>query len=308
MKCVKVAKKDAERVKETLITQSALSRDFKPVTDEEYIYFPLSKDVEGFETVDYDCPAIEKEEEIETSSFDQVGDIIILSEEASDEDAQKLIKRPHVKVVLKKVGIHKGEFRTQDLEWIAGEKRKETIYKENGVQMELNVETCYFSPRLSTERKRIADLVQDNEKVLVLFSGVAPYPLVIAKHANPDLIVGVEKNPDAHRFALYNCRKIKNIELFNKDAKDFQSDIKFDRILMPLPKSSAEFLPTALKNAKKGTIIHMYDFELEEDIPEKTIEKIKEFVKEFEVISINKVGKYAPGKYRICVDFRVLAW
>ena len=43
------------------------------------------------------------------------------------------------------------------------------------------MEDCYFSARLSTERKRVADLVKAGENVLVMFSGVEPYVAVIAK-------------------------------------------------------------------------------------------------------------------------------
>jgi hypothetical protein len=37
---------------------------------------------------------------------------------------------------------------------------------------------------LSTERKRISELVKPGEKVLVMFSGAAPYVCVIAKKTN----------------------------------------------------------------------------------------------------------------------------
>ena len=304
MKCVKINKKYAEKVKNELIDLKALSKDYKPVTDKEHIYFPINKEIKEYDIVEKECPKKEKEN-VEISSFDSIGDIIIIAEDAPDSVAEQLIKKKNIKVVLRKKGIHHGEFRTQDVEWVAGEKRKETIYMENGVRIKLNVETSYFSPRLSTERKRIADLVQDGEKVLVLFSGVAPYPLTIAKHAKPKLVVGVEKNKEANGYAIFNCRKYKNIELYNKDAKNFEYKEKFDRILMPLPKSSEDFLNVALKLIKKGGIIHFYDFIEEKNIPEESINKIKKHIKDFEVIEVVKCGQYAPRKYRICIDFRV---
>jgi tRNA (guanine37-N1)-methyltransferase len=211
-----------------------------------------------------------------------------------------------VKVVLRKKGIHHGEFRTQDLECLFGEKRKETVYKENGVFMKLNVERCYFSPRLGTERMRIANLVKKGEKVLVLFSGVGPYPLVIARHSHASLIVGVEKNPVAHKYAVYNCRKYLNIKLINKDVKDFKTKEKFDRILMPLPKSAEDFLDVAAKFLNKNGVIHFYDFQEEKDIPQKTLEKIKSKIPKIKVLDIVRCGQYAPGKYRVCVDFRAV--
>jgi len=237
-------------------------------------------------------------------AHDIEGDIAVVGEDVSKKVCNELLKnKKNINVVLRKKGIHSGEFRTQKLEIICGEARKETIYKENGVQMKLDVERCYFSPRLSTERMRIADLVKDKEKVLVLFSGVAPYCLSIAKNANPSLIVGVEKNPIAHEYAVWNCRKYKNIELFNKDARDFEYKGKFDRVLMPLPKSADDFLDVAFKFVKKNGIVHFYDFLHENDIPDVALEKIKKKIK---VLKIVKCGQYSPGKFRICVDFQVL--
>ncbi len=303
MKCVKVLKKDAEKVKQRLIAFKVLAKGYKPCSGREYLYLPVNKEIEGYEICDKDFEKVEKQN-LEFEAYDQIGDIVIAGEDVSDEEAKKLIKVANAKVVLRKVGIHKGEFRTQDLEYIAGEKRKETVYKENGVAMKLDVEKCYFSPRLGTERMRIARLVKDKEKVLVLFSGVAPYPLVLAKHSKADLIVGVEKNAVAHEYAEYNCRKYKKIKLYNLDVKDFKTKEKFDRVLMPLPKSAEDFLEIVVKLVKKNGIVHFYDFSEERDIPEKALEKIRKKIKNFEVLRVVKCGKYAPGKYRICVDFK----
>jgi len=240
-------------------------------------------------------------------SYDILGDIAIVGEEVTDKVCKGILKEhKNINVVLRKIGIHHGEFRTQDLEIVCGEARKETLYKENDVQMKLDVERCYFSPRLSTERMRIADLVKDGEKVLVLFSGVAPYCLTIARKAKPSLVVGVEKNPIAHEYGLWNTRKYDDIVLYNKDAKDFQYNGKFDRVLMPLPKSAEDFLDVAVKFVKKKGVIHFYDFLHENDIPDVALAKIARKVDKFEVLDIVKCGQFGPGKFRISVDFQVL--
>ena len=304
MKCIKIKKKDAEKTKQKLIQLGVLAKGYKPVSGRDYLYLPIEKDVKGYEILEKECEKIKKIK-LELLNYDQIGDIVIAGEDVSNTDAKKLINVPNVKVVLRKVGIHHGEFRTQDLEFIAGEKRKETIYRENGVQMKIDVEKCYFSPRLGTERMRIASLIKDKENVLVFFSGVGPYPLVIAKHSKPALIVGVEKNPVAHKYAEYNCRKYSNIKLFNEDAMNFNFNEKFDRILMPLPKSAEAFLGNALKLLKKNGIIHFYDFCDEKDIPEKAIQKIKKNVKTAKILKVVRCGQYAPGRFRICVDFKI---
>lgn len=304
MLCVQAAKKNAETIKNKLLKLGIFSREYISVTGREYIYFPVVKKIAGFTYQDKPCKRISSVD-ANVSSFDQIGDIVILPENVSSSVAKSLLKRKSVKVILQKKGIHEGEFRTQPLQWIAGEKRKETVYKENGVQMKLDVEQCYFSPRLGTERKRIARQVKPGEKVLVLFSGVGPYPLVIARHAKSSLIVGVEKNPVAHNYAVDNCKKYPNIHLYNSDARDFVSPEKFDHVIMPLPTAAEEFLDVAFKYVKKGGVIHFYDFTQETEFPENSLKKIREKLKSFTVIDAVKCGQYAPGKFRVCIDVRV---
>jgi len=84
---------------------------------------------------------------------------------------------------------------------------------------------------------------------------------------------------------------------------------KYDRILMPLPKSAEDFLDLALKRIKKGGIIHFYDFLNEKHIPKAAIDKIakacKKFRKKYKVLNYNKCGQFSPHVYRVCVDVRV---
>ena len=86
-------------------------------------------------------------------SFEVIGDIAIvdLNEDIDKYDKQigdALLKtNSHIKTVLKKVGIHEGEFRTQKMEHIAGVNKKETLYLENGIKLKLDVEQVYFSSK-----------------------------------------------------------------------------------------------------------------------------------------------------------------
>lgn len=260
-----------------------------------------------------------KELEHLKTSFDIIGDIAIIEipdklvkkEKAVAEALLALHKNIHT--VCKKAGIHKGVFRTQKLKILAGKKTKETIYRENNVRIKLNVEKVYFSPRLSTERKRIAEQVRKGEDVLVMFSGVAPYPSVISKNTEAKAIYGVEINRTAHNYALENIalNKTNNIKLFLGDVKDIVPKLnkKFDRIVMPLPKGAENFLSTALSAAKKGAITHFYDF-LHEDEFRKAEEKIKNACKKAKrkckILKITKCGQFSPRKFRVCVDFRLV--
>ncbi|HJX06139.1 MAG TPA: class I SAM-dependent methyltransferase family protein, partial [Candidatus Nanoarchaeia archaeon] len=218
----------------------------------------------------------------------------------------------NIKTILKK-GKHEGVFRTQKLEHLAGEKTKETTYKEHGVFIKLDVEKVYFSPRLSNERKRIYKQVKKGEGVLVMFSGCAPYTCVTAKNTAAKSVTGVEINPVAHDYALKNIllNKLSNAEALQGDVKSIVPKLgkKYDRILMPLPKSAADYLDVALKHAKKNAIIHFYDFQKEGE-ENKSVEKIKKACKtakrKCRVLDIVKCGQASPREFRICVDFEIL--
>ncbi len=285
----------------------------------------------------------EKELEIVKTSYDIVNDIAIVEvdEELVPKEkkiAEKIMElHRNIKTVLKKKGIHEGSFRIQKMQHIMGEDKRETVYKENGLSFKLNVEQVYFSPRLSTERKRIAEQVKPGEKVLVMFSGYGPYPLVILnEEPNVEKIVSVEINPKAIEYQKENielnksiARRMKEhkkgigreqlVEMMRSKIRVYLGDVKdilpgmnekFDRILMPLPKSAGNFLDVALEKAKRGTIVHFYDFLNKMDMPHKAIEKIegacKESRKKFSVLGWNECGSQSPSKSRICVDFRIL--
>ena len=146
----------------------------------------------------------EKEISALKTGFDTIGSIAIIEIPPELVKKERMIGEAlmkihnNVKTVAKKVGIHKGEFRLQKLKIIAGKKTKETEYKENNIRLLLNLEKVYFSPRLSTERKRVMEKVKPNESVLVMFSGCGPYVCVIAKNTKAKDVYGIEINPVAH--------------------------------------------------------------------------------------------------------------
>lgn len=261
-----------------------------------------------------------KEADLVPSSFDIVGDILIFSDfpEELKKKEKKIAKIlldnfKNVKVVCKKTKKYSGKYRTPKFKIIGGENRKITEHKENNTRIKINIEKCYFSPRTSTERKRIYQKVKKNEEILVMFSGVAPLPCVLSKNSNPKNIVGIEVNPEAHKFGVENVKinKLNNVELIKGDVKKIIPKLtrKFNRILMPLPKGAEKFLKEALNVAKKGTIIHLYNFGAEEEIKQikENIEKIcKENKKKIKFIQIVKCGSFSPGVYRLCFDFKVL--
>lgn len=177
----------------------------------------------------------------------------------------------------------------------------------------INYEKTYFSPRLSNERLRVAKQVKDKEHVLVMFSGAAPYPCVIAKNAKPERIVGIELNPKAHELALENIHinKLKNVEVIEGDVLEVTPLLNetFDRIIMPLPKESVDFLESALLASKKGTIIHLYTFAHEnefDDSAKRLIEKCNSLGAKVKLIEVIPCGQHSPRVFRVCIDIKVI--
>lgn len=340
MLTVKVPLNLAQKVKSFLLAKNLFNKKYSLCRDSKYIFFPILKrsnlktafpDVTFTDKILPEMPSSmslrEALKEVLTkselshlkASFDTVGSVAILEIDDEITKKQKIIAEtllnlnPSIHTVLKKSGIHHGRFRTQDLIYLAGKKTKETEYKENNVKLLLDVEKVYFSPRLSAERKRIYQLVKPGENVLVMFSGCGPYPIVISKNTEALLIIGIEINPIAHKYGLKNIllNKLKNVKLYNADVKELLPKLsqKFDRILMPLPKSAEEFLPTALAAAKKGTIIHFYDFldEKEFSIAEQKAKKACKIAGfKYKKLNLVKCGQHAPHIYRICLDFIVM--
>ena len=109
-----------------------------------------------------------------------------------------------MKTVLEKTGKFSGRLRKQKTKHLLGEKTKEALYRENDCVFRLNVDDVYFSSRLSNERKEIAKRIKKGEKVLVLFAGAAPYPVVIAKNSKAKIVYSNEINREANKYAKLN--------------------------------------------------------------------------------------------------------
>jgi tRNA (guanine37-N1)-methyltransferase len=94
-----------------------------------------------------------------------------------------------------------------------------------------------------------------------MFAGVAPFPLIIAKHSKPSVIYAIDINPDAAELASRNVKlnKVGNIVIICGDSSAAIKDLpSAARIIMNLPHVAHSFLPDALSNLKKGGTIHIH--------------------------------------------------
>lgn len=204
-----------------------------------------------------------------SSAFDVIGDIAVIkipNELLAKQGViagEILARMKNVRTVLKQTSDVQGEFRIRQVEFVKGEEKYETIYKENSCLFKVDLRQVYFSPRLATERERVRSLVRDGEKILNMFAGIGTFSIVIAK-LKECIIESVDKNPAAIELATESLmlnRKLKGtVRPILGDAGEFAASraLEFDRVIMPLPERSRDFLPAAFESAKKGATIHYY--------------------------------------------------
>ncbi len=233
--------------------------------------------------------------------------------------------RPSVSTVLEKVDKFKGRLRTPTTKWILGEKTKEALYRENDCMFRLNVDNCYFSPRLSSERKELAGKVKKGEEILVMFGGVGPFAIVMASttfkkgsRSPKGKIISVELGRECTKYAKINIKRNKLVgrveaicgDVRKRIGKGKDVDCKFDRIVMARPNLKDSFLDVAFPVVKKGGIIHYYGFYHEDEVDklkgmiEREAKKAKRKIK---IMKIKKAGEIGTRRFRFRVDLKIIS-
>ena len=215
-----------------------------------------------------------------------------------------------IKTVIAPLSDVEGEYRTRRFRHVAGEERTTTIHKEHGMRYRIDLEGAYFTPRLGTERLRVAGLVGPDDMVLDMFAGVGPFALLLARRCR--WVVAVDKNPVAIRYLQENARlnKIENIDILEGDANEIalQYQNAADHVIMNLPHSASLFLPAAIGAAKDGGTVHYYCIAPKEDLGQDEL-LIREAAERLgagaEVLYCNMVRSYAPHRHNVVIDFRV---
>jgi len=251
-------------------------------------------------------------------SFEIIGDVVIIDIPDEVLHLKDLIvdailkKHKHVKTIMRKVGEVDGVYRIAKYEVIYGGKT-ETIAKEHGCRFLLDPTKVYYSIKLSGERERITRLVRPGERILVMFAGVGPFAIVIAKHAKPKEVVGVELNPTAVEYFRKNVElnKVENVKVYGGDVRKIVPELEgeFDRILMPSPHNVESFVDVAAVKAKKGGYIHYYTFagvEEEEELPRKVEGLFKAEGVECRTEFMRVCGNFAPYVNRYVIDLKVV--
>ena len=330
---LKVASIKGEEARKKILAEGAYDSGREIQRQGTFLFIPLTKKVvfPGAEIVELAGVSVKKKasslkealvgrlspQELEQlpKAYDLIGDIAIV--EIPDVLAGKrkeigealLSTFKNIRVVANKKTNVGTEYRTRDVEVIAGENRTETVHREAGCVYKLDVTTAYFSPRLGTERMRIASQVKEGERVLVMFAGIGPYAILIAKSARPKEVYALELNPSAVEYMKENIKlnKVAVNAILGDAGVEAGKHGLFDRIIMPLPKDAGNFLDKALPALKSGGIVNYYTFK---GTTEEAAQEVKDLCSKLgykiEVIDSVECGTYSPQLSRMCVDFRLL--
>ncbi|KAL5972951.1 hypothetical protein ACLOJK_039758 [Asimina triloba] len=143
------------------------------------------------------------------ASFEAVGHIAHLNLRAEHLPYRKIIaqvvldkNRPKIQTVVNKSDMIQNDYRTMQLEVLAGNHSLVTTVVENGVRFHFDLATVYWNSRLATERQRLINSFTNKDVVCDVFSGVGPLAILAAKkvnyvHANdlnPSAIDYLERN------------------------------------------------------------------------------------------------------------------
>ncbi len=237
-------------------------------------------------------------------AFDVIGDIAIIELNREEMEALHPFKEvightilqtnPHIKTVLEKSSDIHGVYRTRAYNYVAGENRRETKYKENQTTFMLDIEKMFFTPRLSFERHRVGRIQTPFNHSGILwdmFCGIGPYFIQIAKN-HPDLsILATEINPAAVNYAQRNIQLNhiqNNITCLQTDVSQFPSSAqaspffnRVSRIIMNLPEKNLDFLPCLVPFLHPdGALLHVYQFNEKPDPLQDAREKLEQKIKD----------------------------
>ena len=220
----------------------------------------------------------------------------------------------NVKSVLVKESERAGEYRTRELRLVAGDPDTEVLHKESGCLFRLDPRAVYFSPRESAERERIAAAVADGEEVLVMFSGVGPLPICIAKRHGKVRVTAVELNLEAHNYCVENIHLngvSDRVTAIRGDVREILNGLgrDFDRVLMPLPKGAYRFLDIAIPLLKDGGVLHFYHWAPEDDQYTEAEELVNRAAEAYgrraEFIDRVRISQYSPRVWKIRLDAKI---
>ena len=323
--CVRVEREAGEDARSRLASLDIVDDAHEIVVEEGYLYVPVTDSTavpDEYDVVARELPQREQQtmpaELVEfTPSYERIGDIVVIDED-DPERAEALagaISQSALpsKTVLNRASKIQGTERVRDWEVLVGDTpgATETVHREYGCALAVDLAEVYFSPRLATERHRVVEQIHPGEQVFDMFAGVGPFVVPAAKRGAT--VVGVDINDAAIEYLRENARRndvTEHVTAICGDVREVAADWDgwADRILMNLPHSADEFLDTAVALAGDTCLLHYYDIQHEDDPygpGERAIRAAAEPEYEVSVETRHTVRSYAPHELNVVLDVRL---
>ncbi|HXQ48437.1 MAG TPA: methyltransferase domain-containing protein [Thermoplasmata archaeon] len=284
---MRVPRARGEGTRLALRERGLLRSDLEVGHEGELLLFPIADDVpapEGLGDVvdaefvrsasrgpqDYrdllDWPASERTDL--PRSFDVVGDIVLIRlppevEPRGPEIGAALLRFvPGARLVGQDRGVQ-GPERRRRVERLAGSGPWTTRHRENGLELEVDLEGAYFSPRLAREHARVASEVGPGDRVYDLCCGVGPFAVTIARDGRASQIVAVDANPvavDRLRATLARRPFGARVEVVEERLEQFVvGRTPFERVVFNLPHEGIKYLPSVGNLVSRAGRLFFYE-------------------------------------------------
>ena len=314
---LRVPRSRGEEVRRDLIGSGLLRPDLEIRREGEFLVLPLAEGPESVppawgEVIEREfrpsshkgptryrdlLPWPEAEKESLPRAFDIVGDIVLIRlppelesrKEAVGEALLRFV--PGARLVGLDHGVH-GPERRRSVERIAGAGGWRTRHTENGVELEVDVERAYFSPRLAREHARVADEVRSGDGVYDLCCGVGPFSVTIAHRGRASKVTAVDANPDAIRLlrsTLTRHRFGERVAPVEARLEEFlPSAAPVERVILNLPHEGIKYLTSVARTVARGGRLYYYEVVPRAELGGRGVALVS---------SLASVGKFAlPGE------------
>lgn len=207
--------------------------------------------------------------------YDVIGDVAVITLPDALLPYREVIgrcvteERHSIRSVCMRTAPVAGTRRTAAYAVIFGGEGTETVHREYGCTYRLDVKTAFYTPRLASERNRVAGLVREGERVLVPFAGVGPFVIPAAQKGAQ--VTAIEINPDACRYLRENIRENgveEAVTVAEGDAMRLLPSCgnEYDRAIVPTPYGLNTALDEVIPLVRRGGIIHFYTFTVPEEV------------------------------------------
>lgn len=335
---IRVKKSDAEKAKRKLCKMGAMASDHKILVLGEWVYFPISKKVEGFEVEDIDLnqrenlwipPIVKIKQKLQgkipsslieqlPEKWDFIGDVLILKLPKPLEQYEKIAAQAYSEIlgmrsVLKDSGGISGQMREPDFKLLCGDLDTETTHLENGIRYTLDPAKVMFASGNVDERVRMSKIKCAGETIVDMFAGIGYFTLPLAVYGKPGRIYACEINPVSISYLCRNAEQngvSKIIEPLLGDCRTIAPEGVADRVLMGYVCGTKEFLDKAMRVLKpEGGIIHYHETYPNALLPDKAGEDIRNAAaraaRKCAILRFAEVKSFSPGVSHIVIDAKI---